>query len=128
MPLTNIFNHVLENLCFQEHKSGIRRKHEEYADEVAEDRVLRNTCKRGPHIRANRLTRSRHRHPSIRAHQAVTQRKAVAGGQGRQSGAGRPMGSAKPGQAPVQVRFGEKHDLILLKSVASVSIEGDGGN
>ena len=50
------------------------------------------------------------------------------GGQSRQSGAGRTHGSAEPGQALVQVHFGGKADLILLKSVADVSIQGDGGN
>ena len=46
---------------FQENKSGIRRKHEEYADEVAEDRVLCNISKGGPHVRANRPNKSWHR-------------------------------------------------------------------
>ena len=50
------------------------------------------------------------------------------GGQRWQSGAGRTHGSAEPGQAPVQVHFGGKADLILMKSVADVSIQGDGGN
>ena len=43
-------------------------------------------------------------------------------GQGRQGGAGRTMGSAKPALAPVQVHFGGKLPLILLKAVSSVSI------
>ena len=43
-------------------------------------------------------------------------------------GAGRPTSSAEPGRAPVQVHFGGKLDLILLKAVWHVSIQGDGGN
>ena len=44
------------------------------------------------------------------------------GGQGRQGGAGRNHGSAEPALAPIQVHFGRKLPLILLKAVSSVSI------
>ena len=50
------------------------------------------------------------------------------GGWSRQSGADRTHGPAEPGQAFVQVHFGGKIILVLLKSVADVSIQGDGGN
>ena len=100
MPLTNIFNHVLENLCFQEHKSGIRRKHDKYIDKVAEDRVLRNTCKRGPPDRPNRPTGPRHRHTNIRDHQADTRRKAVA--RGAKVGPAEPMVWPNPPWFPVR--------------------------
>ena len=69
---------VLES--FQEHKSGIRRKHEEYAEEVAEDRVLRNTSKRGPLDRPSRPSKPRYRPLDTKTHQEVTQRKAVVRG------------------------------------------------
>ena len=38
------------------------------------------------------------------------------------------VGPAEPGQAFVQVHFGGKIILILLKSVADVTIQGDGRN
>ena len=50
------------------------------------------------------------------------------GGQGRQGGAGRTHGSAEPVLAPVQVHFGGKSDLILLKAVMNVSMYKLGGN
>ena len=105
---------VLEDLCFQEHKYGIRRKHEEYADKVAEDHVLHNTCKRGPLDRPNRPTRPRHRHTNIRTHRADTQRKTVA--------RGAKVGPAEPTLVPGQVHFGRKSTLILQKAVANISM------
>ena len=50
------------------------------------------------------------------------------GGQGRQGGAGRTHGSTEPALAPVQVHFGGKSDLILLKAVMNVSMYKLGGN
>ena len=50
------------------------------------------------------------------------------GGQGCQGGASRTYGSAELALAPVQVHFGGKITLILLKSVADVSRQGDGEN
>ena len=47
---------------------------------------------------------------------------------GSKGGFGRTKGSAELALAPVQVHFGGKITLILLKSVADVSIQGDGGN
>ena len=44
------------------------------------------------------------------------------GGQGRQGGVGGTHGSAEPALAPIQVHFGRKLPLILLKAVSSVSI------
>ena len=44
------------------------------------------------------------------------------GPQGRQGGFGRTLGSAVPALAPVQVHFGGKSDLILLKAVMNVSM------
>ena len=41
---------------------------------------------------------------------------------------GGEVGPAEPGQAPVQVHFGEKADLILLMAVWHVSMYEDGGN
>ena len=82
----------MENLSFHEHKSRIRRKHEEYAEEVAEDRVLRNTSKRGPLDRPSRPSKPRYRPSDTRTHQEVTQRKAVARG-GR-------VGPVEPGVRP----------------------------
>ena len=84
----------MKNLYFQEHKSGTRRKHEEYADEVTEDHVLRNISKRGPPDRQKRLTRPRHRQPDTRVHQAVTRRKAVA--RGAKVGPAEPMVRPNP--------------------------------
>ena len=99
---------------------GIRIKHDEYADKVADDRVLRNTCKGGPQTRQNRPTKPRHRPSDIRIHQAATQTKAVArGGQG---------GSVDPTWQPPRLRFGGKLDPILLKAVDDVSMFRDGGN
>ena len=80
---------VLEDLCFQEHKSRIRRKHEEYTDEVTEDRVLRHSYKRGPPDRPNRPTGPWHRHNNIRTHKAETRRKTVA--KGAKVGPAEPM-------------------------------------
>ena len=56
----------------------------------------------------------------MRAHQADTQRKAVA--------RGAKVGLAEPALAPVQVHFGGKAVLILLKAVLSVSMYSFGGN
>ena len=50
------------------------------------------------------------------------------GGQGRQGGAGRTPGSAEPALVPIQVHFGGKTMLILLKAVLSVSMYSFGGN
>ena len=50
------------------------------------------------------------------------------GGQRWQGGVGRTRGSAEPRQAPVQVYFGGKADLILLMAVWHVSMYEDGGN
>ena len=50
------------------------------------------------------------------------------GGQRWQGGVGRTRGSAEPRQAPVQVHFGGKADLILLMAVWHVSMYEDGGN
>ena len=98
----------------------IRRKHDEYADKVTDDRVLHNTCKGGPQTRPNRPTKPRHRPSDIRTHQAATQTKAVArGGQG---------GSADPTWKCLQVNFGGKADLILMMLVWHVPILEDGGN
>ena len=99
----------MENLCFQEHKFGIRRKHEEYAGEVTKYRVLCSKSKRGPPDRPNRPTKPQHRLSDIRAHQAVSQRRTVA--------RGGKVGPAEPPLSPVQVHFGRKIDLILLKAV-----------
>ena len=63
---------------------------------------------------------ARHRRTNIRAHQAVYQRKTVA--------RGGKVGSAEPRQAPVQVHFGGKSNLILLMAVWHVSMYEDGGN
>ena len=49
-------------------------------------------------------------------------------GQGRQGGAGRTHGSAEPALIPVQVHFGGKAVLILLKEVLSVFMYSFGGN
>ena len=50
------------------------------------------------------------------------------GGQGCQGGAGQTHGSAEPALAPVQVHFGGKFDLILLKVVMNVSMYKLDGN
>ena len=99
---------------------GIRRKYDEYADKVTDDRVLHNTCKGVPQTRPNQPTKPRHRPSDIRTHQAATQTKAVArGGQG---------GSADPTWKCLQVNFGGKADLILMMLVWHVPILEDGGN
>ena len=99
-------------------QSGIRKKHEEYADEVVKDHVLRNTCKKGPPDSPNRPTKPRHRPFDIRTHQAMYQRKTVARGGTR--------GSAVPTWQPNTMNFGGKADLILTMAVWHVSIQGDG--
>ena len=115
---------VLES--FQEHKSGIRRKHKEYADETIEDRVLHNTSKRGPPDRPNQPMKTRHRPSNIRTHQAVYQRKAVA--RGGKVGPAEPMVRPNMDRHLSRCIFAGRLVFILLKSVADVSIQGDGGN
>ena len=50
------------------------------------------------------------------------------GGQNHQRRVGRTHGSAEPALAPVQVHFGGKSDLILLKAVMNVSMYTLGRN
>jgi len=110
----------LENYCFQEHKSGIRRKHEEYAEETTEDLNLHNTSKKGPPERPNRPTKPRHRPSDIRTHQVVYQRRTVARGGNK--------GSADPTWKIFPLSFGGKLDPILPKAVLHISMFRDGGN
>ena len=56
----------------------------------------------------------------IGTHLSVTQMKTVVRGS--------KVGPAEPTQVPVQVHFGRKFDLIRPRSVASVSMWGDGRN
>ena len=88
--------------------------------EVTDDRVLRNMSKGGPQTRPNRPTKPRHRPSDIRTHRAVNQRASV--------GIGAKGGSADPTWQPNGLSFSGKLDIILLKAVDDVSIQGDGGN
>ena len=77
-------------------------------------------CYRDPLDRPSRLTKPRHRRINIRAHQAVYQRKTVA--------RGGKVGPVEPPLKAVQVHFGGKFDLILLKAVMNVFMYKLGGN
>ena len=86
---------------------------------------------KSPLDRPNQPTKPRHRHTNTRAHQAVYQRRTVARG----SKVGPAELGVRPNQGfgrtplkPVQVHFGGKAVLILLKTVLCVSMYSFGGN